>query len=81
MHIRWNAPVDVSKAASRRLVFGQVESGDETVVVSVESKTTGGGENGRRSGMDGRASSGNVNSKQVEEALLAGDSQHPNQAL
>lgn len=44
-------PVAVSKTASRQIVFGRVESGDEAVVVSVESKTAGEGENGQSSGM------------------------------
>ncbi|KIM68468.1 hypothetical protein SCLCIDRAFT_1209279 [Scleroderma citrinum Foug A] len=51
VYIRWNTPIAVSKTASREIVFGRVESGDEAVVVSVESKRTGGGENGRSSGM------------------------------
>lgn len=51
VYIWWNMPVAVSKTASRQIVFGRVESGDEAVVVSVESKTAGEGENGQSSGM------------------------------
>ena len=62
VYVRWNAPVEVSKTASRWIVFQRAESGSD------------GSDDGHSSGMEGTTSSGDVDSKRAQEALLAGDS-------
>ena len=82
VYLPLNAPVETSGTASRTLAFGEVESGDKAIVPSLEGERTGddGGDRDEDDGGDGNvdstASSSDVNLKQVEAALLAGDSQH-----
>jgi len=75
VYLLQNTPID---RTGRIFVFGQAESAGEAVVARVVDETAGDG-NGRRNGGDGdvngTTSSGNVDSTQVEAALLATDSQ------
>ena len=81
-----NVPI---KTASRGFVFGRVESGDEVlgagewVAASVEGDKANDGDDGddtRDGDMDGTTSSGGIDSMRVNEALLAGGSQHMHQS-
>jgi len=82
MYVPWNAPVEALGTASRRITFGQAESGDEAIVPSVKSERAGewNGGDGRQNGdigdVDGTTSGGDIDSKRVEAALLAVGSQH-----
>src|SRR5207245_2401191 len=71
VYVPLNAPIAVPR---RRIVFGQVESGDERIAQSVEGETAGGGDgdqDGGDSDVDGTTSSGDADSERVEVALLA----------
>ena len=85
VYIPLNAPV---AAPSRNFVFGQVESRDELIVVSVEGERAGGcdgrrnggsGDDGRSGSEGGTTSGGSIDSVRVNEALLAVGSQHMRQ--
>jgi len=70
------------EAASQIFIFGRPESRDEVIVPSLEGKRAGHGDgNGNRGDSKGDTTSGgNVDSKRVEAALLAGDSQLKHQS-
>ena len=80
VYVPWNAPIEVLGTANRRIVFGRVESGVEGDQRSVEGKRAGDGD-GDGDGNEGdgdvgdTTSGGDIDSKRVEEALLAGESQ------
>jgi len=82
----WNTPVAAIETANRIFTFGEVESGDERVATSVESERAGDGDgdgygdDGDDGNEDGTASSGDVDSKRVEAAQLAIDSQLEHQS-
>ena len=86
VYVPWNVPVEALGTASRRITFGQAESGDEAIAPSVESERAGewNGGDGRRNGdvgdVDGTTSGGDIDSKRVEAALLAVGSQHTRQS-
>ena len=65
------------------IAFGQVESGDEAIVPSVEGEGAVNGDgdrDGDGGGMDGTTSGGGVHSTRVNAALLAAESQHMHQS-
>ena len=64
------------EALGRTFAFGEAESGDEAIAPSVEGERAGDDDGD----MDGMTSSDDVDSKRVEAALLAGDSQHTRQS-
>ena len=78
VYILWDAPIE---ALGRTLAFGEVESGrDKAIVPSLEGERAGNGNGGQREGDgdessdgDGMASSGNVNSSQVDGVRLAAE--------
>ena len=75
MYIPWNVPIAIP---SRKIVFGRVESGDEAIAPSVKGERAGEGDGsgyGDDSDVGDMTSGGNVDSKRVKAALLAGDSQ------
>jgi len=75
VYVPQNTPIDT---ASRNFVFGRVEGGVEAIAPKVVDETTGDGDgrwNGGDGDVNGTTSSGNVDSTQVEAALLATDSQ------
>jgi len=81
VYVPWNVPIEVLGTASRKIVFGRAESGDEAIAPSVEGERAGDGD-GDGYGDDGddgdegdTTSGGDVDSFRVEAALLAGDSQ------
>jgi len=81
VYVPWNAPVVVIETANQIFAFGEVESRVEAIAPSVESERAGDGD-GNGYGDDGgdgdvgdTTSGGGVDSKRVEAALLAGDSQ------
>ena len=81
VYVLWNAPIE---ALGRTFEFGQAESGVEAIAPIVEGETVEGAGNGDgdRDGDDGSVdgtTSGDVDSKRVEVALLTGDSQHMRQ--
>ena len=82
VYIPLNAPIEVPR---RRIVFGQVESRDMVIALSVEGERAVKGDGDRDSddrgvgNVDGTTSGGDVDSKRVEAALLAGDSQRMHQ--
>jgi len=74
VYVPQNAPIE---AASRIFVFGRPESRDEAIAPSLEGERAGHGD-GDGNGGDGEGdttSGGDVDSKRVDTALLAGDSQ------
>ena len=76
MYVPLNAPIET---ASRTFAFGRLESREEAIVPKVEGEGAVGG-NGNRDGDDdgegGTTSNDHADLSQVEEALLAGDSQY-----
>jgi len=79
VYVPSNTPIEVLGTASRRIVFGQVESGIEGNQRSVEGERAsdgdGDGDGNRGDGEGDTTSGGDIDSKRVEAALLAGDSQ------
>jgi len=75
VYVPWNAPIET---ASRNFVFGRVQSGDEAIAPIVEGERAGDGDGGGYED-DGdvgdTTSGGDLDSKRVEAALLAIDSQ------
>ncbi|KIM58353.1 hypothetical protein SCLCIDRAFT_28137, partial [Scleroderma citrinum Foug A] len=85
VYLPWNAPVEV---LSRAFEFGEVESAGKAIAPIVEGERAGDGDGGRNGGDgdderdgdgDGTTSGGSVDSTRVNEALLAGKSQHTRQ--
>ena len=79
MYIPWNAPVE---ALGRTLVFGEAESGVEAIAPMVKGENVGvgiGDRDGNDGDGDGTTSGGSVDLTRVNEALLAGKSQHMRQ--
>jgi len=75
VYVPFNAPIAIP---TRRIVFGRPESGDEAIAPSVKGERAGEGDGGGYGG-DGdvgdTTSGGDIDSKRVEAALLAGESQ------
>jgi len=72
----WNTPVAAIETASRIIVFGRAESGDEAIAPSVDGETAGGRGDGRDGDADGTTSGDGVDSTRVNAAQLATESQH-----
>ena len=81
MYVPWNAPIKVLGTASRKIVFGRVESGDEAIASSLEGDGDGDGDgdDGDVGDVDGTTGGGGVHSTRVKTALLAEESQHMRQ--
>ena len=85
MYVPWNVPIEV---LGRAFEFGEVESAGKAIAPIVEGERAGDGDGGRNRGDgdderdgdgDGMTSGGSVDSTRVNEALLAGKSQHTRQ--
>ena len=77
MYVPLNAPIET---ASRTFAFGRLESGEEAIAPrDVEGDGDRDGDDGGVGDLDGTTSGGNVDSKRVKAALLAGDSQRMRQ--
>jgi len=71
VYVPRNAPVAAIETANRNIVFGRAESGDKAIAPSVEGERAGDGDGD----VGDTTSGGDVDSKRVEAALLAGESQ------
>jgi len=82
VYVPSNAPIEVLGTASRRIVFGRVESGGKAIAPSVESETAGDGDgdgygdDGDVGDVDDTTSGDGVDSTRVNAAQLATESQH-----
>ena len=75
VYLPQNTPID---RTGRIFIFGRAESAGEAMVARIVDETTGNGVDNRNGGdgdVNGMTSSGNIDSTQVEAALLATDSQ------
>jgi len=71
VYVPWNAPIEVLGTASRKIVFGRVESGDEAIAPSVKGERAGDGDGDgylRRRRQRGRLKIERINEDQVSKA-------------
>ena len=78
VYVPRNAPIEVPGTRNRESVFEEEEvlGADEKPAVSIEGETVGDSNKKQSGDVDGTISGGNVDSKCVEVARLAAESQH-----
>ena len=88
VYVPWNMPLEALGTTNRMFAFGEVESAGKAIAPIVEGERDGDGNCGQNRGDsdderdgdgDGTTSGGSVDSTRVNEALLAGKSQHTRQ--